>query len=109
MLYRTNLVDSLDKIFAKKFDPQNMLDSVEGKLFGIGSESFVVGSNEFYLAYALSRKMMVTMDMGHYHPTESVADKISAVLPFMDKLLLHVSDHPCMPCPLAGWFLTMFS
>jgi L-rhamnose isomerase len=64
---------------------------VEGKLFGIGSESYVVGSHEFYLAYALSRDMMLTLDMGHFHPTESVADKLSALLLFSRELLLHVS------------------
>jgi L-rhamnose isomerase len=68
-----------------------MKDSVESKLFGIGSESFVVGSHEFYLGYALSRGKMLCMDMGHYHPTESVPDKISSTLQYMDELLLHVS------------------
>jgi L-rhamnose isomerase len=68
-----------------------MVDSVESKLFGIGSESFVVGSSEFYLAYAISKKIMLCMDMGHYHPTESVADKISSVLLFANELMLHIS------------------
>ncbi len=66
-------------------------DSVESKLFGIGSEAFVVGSHEFYLGYAISRKKMLCLDMGHFHPTESVADKVSALLQFCDELLLHVS------------------
>jgi len=64
---------------------------VEPKLFGIGSESYVVGSMEFYLAYALSRKILLTLDSGHFHPTESIADKISSLLLYLDQLLLHVS------------------
>ena len=68
-----------------------MLDAVESKLFGIGSESFVVGSHEFYLGYALTRNVGLTLDAGHYHPTEQLADKISALLPFCRFLLLHVS------------------
>jgi L-rhamnose isomerase len=67
------------------------LDAVEGKLFGLGSESYVAGSHEFYLGYAVSRKKMLCLDSGHFHPTESVADKISAVLHFMPRLMLHVS------------------
>ncbi len=68
-----------------------MQDAVEGKLFGIGSESYVVGSHEFYLGYALKNDMMLCIDMGHFHPTESVADKISPILLFSRELLLHVS------------------
>ena len=68
-----------------------MKDSLESKLWGIGSEAFVVGSHEFYLGYALSRGIMLCLDMGHFHPTESVADKISAILQFSGELLLHVS------------------
>ena len=68
-----------------------MKDSLEGKLFGIGSESYVVGSHEFYLGYAVKNNVMLTVDMGHYHPTESVADKITAMLLFVPELLLHVS------------------
>jgi L-rhamnose isomerase len=64
---------------------------VEGKLFGLGAESYTVGSNEFYLAYAASRHVMLCMDSGHFHPTEVVSDKLSAVLPFVDRVLLHVS------------------
>jgi L-rhamnose isomerase len=64
---------------------------VEPKLFGIGSESYVVGSLEFYLAYAVSRKLLLTLDAGHYHPTETIADKISSLLLYLDQLLLHVS------------------
>jgi L-rhamnose isomerase len=67
------------------------LDAVEPKLFGIGSESFVVGSHEFYLGYAISRKKLLCLDAGHYHPTESIADKISSVLQYLPEILLHVS------------------
>ena len=89
--YRAFLLDSLDKVFATSYPSNEMKDSVESKLFGIGSEAFVVGSHEFYMAYALSRKKMVCIDMGHFHPTESVADKISSMLQFFDEILLHVS------------------
>lgn len=89
--HRALLVDALDRIFAEKLDPAHTLDAVESKLFGIGSETYVVGSHEFYLAYALSRNVVLTLDAGHYHPTESVAEKISALLPFVPRLLLHVS------------------
>lgn len=86
---RERLRDSLDTIFADK--KKNNLDSVESKLFGIGSESYVVGSHEFYLAYALERKIMLTLDSGHYHPTESIADKISSCMTFIGEMMLHVS------------------
>ena len=85
------LIESLDRIFIKGENPLYSLDAVESKLFGLGSEVFVVGSHEFYLAYALSRKLVLTMDAGHYHPTESIAAKVSALLPFFPHLLLHVS------------------
>ncbi|HZZ27737.1 MAG TPA: L-rhamnose isomerase [Pirellulales bacterium] len=88
---RRRLTESLDAIFAEPLDPQHNLDAVEGKLFGIGSESYVVGSHEFYLGYAVSRRKLVCLDAGHYHPTESLADKISAVLQWLDRILLHVS------------------
>lgn len=88
---RELLCGSLDAILTEKVDPQYNLDAVEPKLFGIGSESYVVGSMEFYLAYALSRKILLTLDSGHFHPTESIADKISSVLLYLDQLLLHVS------------------
>jgi len=88
---RVRLAESLDAIFKRRLPAKYNLDSVEPKLFGIGSESFVVGSHEFYLAYALSRKTMFTMDAGHYHPTEGIADKISSVLEFIPEILLHVS------------------
>jgi L-rhamnose isomerase len=88
---RERLCNSLDAVLAEKIDPRYNLDAVEPKLFGIGSESYVVGSMEFYLAYALSRKTLLTLDAGHFHPTETIADKISALLLYLDQLLLHVS------------------
>jgi L-rhamnose isomerase len=88
---RMLLKDSLDKILAYPVDRRYNLDSVEGKLFGLGSESYVVGSHEFYLGYAITNKTLVTLDSGHYHPTETIADKLSAVLAFVDEVLLHVS------------------
>jgi L-rhamnose isomerase len=88
---RERLCDSLDAVLAEKIDPRYNLDAVEPKLFGIGSESYVVGSMEFYLPYALSRKILLTLDAGHFHPTETIADKISSLLLYLDQLLLHVS------------------
>jgi L-rhamnose isomerase len=88
---RARLAESLDAIFKKPISPKLNLDAVEPKLFGIGSESFVVGSHEFYLGYAISRKKLLCLDAGHYHPTESIADKISSVLQFLPEILLHVS------------------
>jgi L-rhamnose isomerase len=88
---RTRLAESLDKIFAKNISPKLNLDAVEPKLFGIGSESYVVGSHEFYLGYAVSRKKLLCLDAGHYHPTESIADKITSVLQYLPEILLHVS------------------
>ncbi len=88
---RQRLADSLDAVFKKTLPARHNLDAVEPKLFGIGSESFVVGSHEFYLGYALSRGKLLTLDAGHYHPTEGIADKISSVLQFMPEILLHVS------------------
>jgi L-rhamnose isomerase len=81
----------LDEIFAEKLDPGHVLDAVESKLFGIGSEAYVVGSHEFYLGYAASRGVLLCLDLGHFHPTESVADKLSAVLLWVKAVLLHVS------------------
>ncbi len=86
---RERLEQSLDEIFTTKL--KNNLDAVEPKLFGIGSESYVVGSSEFYLGYAVSRQKALCLDAGHFHPTESVADKISSVLQFVPEVLLHVS------------------
>ncbi len=88
---RERLCNSLDAVLAEKIDSRHNLDAVEPKLFGIGSESYVVGSMEFYLAYALSRKILLTLDAGHFHPTETIADKISSLLLYLDQLLLHVS------------------
>lgn len=88
---REILIQSLDAIFAEPVDPAHNLDAVESKLFGIGSESYVVGSHEFYLGYAISRKKLLTLDTGHFHPTELVSDKISAVMPWVPGILLHVS------------------
>jgi len=91
MAPRARLAEALDAVFKKKLSPQFHLDAVEPKLFGIGSESYVVGSHEFYLGYAVSRKKLLTLDAGHYHPTEGIADKISSVLQFLPEILLHVS------------------
>jgi L-rhamnose isomerase len=88
---RDRLAESLDTIFRKTIPAKFNLDAVEPKLFGIGSESYVVGSHEFYLGYAVSRKKLLCLDAGHYHPTESIADKISSVLGYLPEILLHVS------------------
>jgi len=88
---RQILKKSLDEIFKEKINPKYNLDSIEGKLFGIGSESYVVGSHEFYLAYAIANRKLLCLDTGHFHPTEVVADKISSVLTFLDEILLHIS------------------
>lgn len=88
---RTLLKEALDEIFEVEYSPLHMKDSLESKLFGIGSESFVVGSHEFYLGYALSRGKLICLDLGHYHPTESVADKVSAILLFSPSLVFHLS------------------
>jgi len=88
---RLLLKQSLDAILAEKLNPKYNLDAVEGKLFGIGSESYVVGSHEFYLGYAVANKVLLTLDAGHYHPTEVISDKLSAVLTYLDEVLLHVS------------------
>ena len=88
---RDRLMQALDAVFAPKIDPKLNVDSVEGKLFGIGSESYVVGSHEFYLGYAVSRKILLTLDAGHYHPTEGIADKITSVMGYLPEIALHVS------------------
>lgn len=88
-LYRSLLKDSLDKIFSE--EKANMKDCIEGKVFGIGLESFTVGSHDFYTAYAAANGKIPTIDTGHYHPTESPADKVSALLCFVPELMLHVS------------------
>ena len=89
MLYRETLKKSLDEIFAEKKDW--MKDCIEGKVFGMGLESFTVGSQDFYTAYAAKNNVMLTIDTGHYHPTEVPGDKVSAVLQFVPELMLHVS------------------
>ena len=89
MKYRALLKDSLDKIFEQ--DYEHMLDSIESKVFGIGLESYTVGSNDFYIGYAAQKNKLVTLDTGHFHPTESVADKVSSLLLYVPELLLHVS------------------
>jgi L-rhamnose isomerase len=88
---RTRLQESLDSIYQDRYPASQIKDSVESKLFGIGSESFVSGSFEFYLGYILKHNLMLCLDMGHFHPTEVVADKISSILQFSDELLLHIS------------------
>jgi len=88
---RERLKSSLDEMFAEKMDRNHLLDSVESKLFGIGSESYVVGSHEFYLGYAVANNTLLCLDTGHFHPTEVVSDKISSVMTFVDEILLHVS------------------
>ncbi len=87
---RQRLINALDEVLAA-VDGRHHKVAVEGKLFGIGTESCTVGSNEFFLAYAATRKTLLCLDAGHFHPTESVADKISTCLCFLDELLLHVS------------------
>lgn len=89
MMYRHLLKESLDEIFQKK-QPM-MKDCLEGKVFGIGLESFTVGSHDFYTAYCSRNNIIQTIDTGHYHPTESPADKVSALLDFVPELMLHVS------------------
>ncbi len=88
---RERLVESLDAMFSEEIDPKLNLDAVESKLFGIGSESYVVGSHEFYLGYAIMRQKLLCLDAGHFHPTEVISDKISSVLNYVPELLLHVS------------------
>ncbi len=89
--HRRLLKESLDRIYTVEYPAARVKDALESKLFGIGSESFVVGSHEFYMGYAMTSGKMICLDTGHFHPTESVADKISALLVFADELLLHVS------------------
>ncbi len=88
---RERLAESLDQIFAEPLDPSHVLDAIECKLFGLGSESYVVGSHEFYLGYAITRQKLLCLDAGHFHPTEVISDKISAVMMYVPELLLHVS------------------
>jgi len=89
MKYRALLKDSLDQVFATEY--QHMKDCIESKVFGIGLESYTVGSNDFYIGYAAQNQKIITLDTGHFHPTESVADKVSSMLLFVPELMLHVS------------------
>ena len=89
MKYRALLKDSLDQIFTTEY--QNMKDCIESKVFGIGLESYTVGSNDFYIGYAAQNQKIITLDTGHFHPTESVADKVSSMLLYVPELMLHVS------------------
>jgi L-rhamnose isomerase len=91
MTPRLLLKNSLDTILAEKLNPGYNLDAVESKLFGIGSESYVTGSHEFYMGYALANQLLLCLDSGHFHPTETISDKIPALLLFLDELLLHIS------------------
>ena len=88
---RERLAAALDEVFKKPLPAKQNLDAVEGKLFGIGAESCTVGSHEFYLGYAITRRKLLCLDAGHFHPTESIADKISSVLLYVPEILLHVS------------------
>ena len=88
---RARLMDSLDDIYSEVFPIENIIDSVEPKLFGIGSEAYVVGSHEFYIGYSIRKKLRLCLDLGHFHPTENIADKISSLLMFIPGLLLHMS------------------
>jgi L-rhamnose isomerase len=88
---RKLLKKSLDEIFSVKYPAKYLKDSIESKLFGIGSESMVVGSHDFYLGYAIKNNTMITLDNGHFHPTEQVGDKISSILLYIDELLLHLT------------------
>ncbi len=88
---RLRLKDSLDRILSEKINPRHNLDAVECKLFGIGSESYVVGSHEFYMGYAVRNNLLLCLDAGHFHPTEVISDKITSALAFLPEILLHVS------------------
>lgn len=88
---RKRLARALDEIFKEEYSEDSLIDTVESKLFGIGAESYTVGSHEFYLSYALKNNKSICLDIGHFHPTEVVSDKLSAILPFMNHILLHIS------------------
>lgn len=90
-LPRQRLIESLDAILADSYDSTHLLDAVESKLFGIGSETYVVGSHEIYYGYAIKNQILYCLDAGHFHPTESIADKVSSILQYIPELLLHVS------------------
>jgi L-rhamnose isomerase len=91
MSARARLEASLDAMLAPAQDKTQMLDAVESKLFGIGVEACTVGSHEFYMGYAIRKGTLLCLDMGHFHPTENIADKLSAVALSLDEILLHVS------------------
>lgn len=91
MAPRKRLMESLDAVFAEEIHPQYNLDAVESKLFGIGSESYVVGSHEFYMGYGITRGKLICLDSGHFHPTETVSNKLSSLALFSNGILLHVS------------------
>ena len=88
---RRRLKQALDEVFAEKLDPAVHLDAVESKLFGLGSEAYVVGSHEFYTGYSLANGQLLCLDAGHFHPTERISDKLSALSLFTGGFLLHVS------------------
>jgi L-rhamnose isomerase len=88
---RERLAQSLDEIFAKSLNPKFVRDALESKLFGIGSESYVVGSHEFYLGYAVKNNKLLCLDTGHFHPTENISDKLTSLLMWVDGLMMHVS------------------
>ncbi len=91
LLYRKNLKESLDKVFEYKTNDEYMRDCIESKLFGIGAESYTVGSHEFYMGYGVKNDVLVTLDAGHFHPTEVISDKISSLLLYLPELMLHVT------------------
>lgn len=91
MTPRMRLKDSLDEVFAEKLDPKYHLDAVESKLFGLGSEAYVVGSHEFYMGYGLQNDTLICLDAGHFHPTEVISNKLSSLALFTNGILLHVS------------------
>ncbi|CNC29177.1 MULTISPECIES: L-rhamnose isomerase [Yersinia] len=88
---RQRLLSALDEVISEKLNPNHHIDAVESKLFGIGAESYTVGSNEFYMGYAASRQTALCLDAGHFHPTEVISDKISSAMLYVPRLLLHVS------------------
>lgn len=88
---RRRLKESLDEIFAERLDPASHLDAVESKVFGIGSESYVVGSHEFYMGYGLQNNKLICLDAGHFHPTETISGKLSSLALFAEGILLHIS------------------
>ena len=89
--HRKLLQESLDEVLAEKISTNYLKDTIECKLFGIGSESYVVGSHEFYMGYTVKNNMLLTLDAGHFHPTETISDKLSSILLFVPEITLHVS------------------